>query len=817
VTEPTLPASCTVLAAQLVTVNNDLAATSENSFDTSRIQSAINSCPAGQAVELALGASGNNAFLIQPITMATGVTLLVDPGVTVFASRNPRDYDVQSGSCGIVASSSPGCQPVITISSAPNTAVMGFGTINGRGSDTLLGSGAPANTSWWDLANQADEENLTQFVPELISIHESNNTTLYKITLTNSPTFHVKATNFNGFTVWGIKIIAPYTARNTDGIDPGDVTNVTITDSYISEGDDQIAVSAANAGAANISITNNHLYSGHGVSIGSFTNGGVSNMLVDTVMMAGNSLDANENGIRIKSSDDRGGTVSNITYQNMCIENQGYLLQFNPLYNTNTGTLVPNYQSITLNNIQFLTEGKVELDGASAQFPLGLTLNNVVFDTLKATDITPASQFANITLGPGPVSADLTASLSGTGVTVTTNITNPNEAPFSCTNAFVFLAGELTGPPAQVAIAPVVNLIAIVEPVVSGAATPTGTVQITENGNVVGTAPLSGTSNLVNIALTNVAAGPHTYSATYSGDGNYAPLTFGSFPITVQAPTLAASQTGISGVPSLVSFGNSIPVTVTVAGSGVTPTGVVEILLGNALLATVPLSPGTASYTISGLPAGSYSISAAYLGDTNYSPSVSAPASITVTPAVTSTSLNSSASQVSFGNAVTLTAQVTSAAGVPSGTVAFFDGTTQIGTAAISNGSAIINAGLAVGMHSITASYIATQNFATSTSSAVSIAVTSAAAVTLSVLPAPLPYTISTIAGGAASNCAGETDTLGDGCLATQAALTSGTDLRGVAADTFGNIYFTDASNNRIREINAATGILSTKAGGGTA
>ncbi|MGO9230320.1 MAG: Ig-like domain repeat protein, partial [Bryobacteraceae bacterium] len=243
----------------------------------------------------------------------------------------------------------------------------------------------------------------------------------------------------------------------------------------------------------------------------------------------------------------------------------------------------------------------------------------------------------------------------------------------------------------------------------------------------------------------------------------------------------------------------------------------VEILLGNAVLATVPLSAGIASYSIAGLPAGGYSVGAAYLGDATYSPSVSAPSAVTVISAATTTSLTSSASQVSFGNTATLTAQVTSAGGVPSGTVAFLDGSTQIGTATLSNGSAVINAGLAVGVHSITASYVATQNFAVSTSSPVSITVTSAVALTLSVLPAPLPYTISTIAGGAASNCAGATDGSGDGCPATQATLTSGTDLRGVAVDTFGNVYFTDATNKSVHEINAVTGILSTKAGAGTA
>jgi len=48
--------------------------------------------------------------------------LLIDPGVTVYASLNPRDYDIASGSCGIVAASSAGCKPLIGVSGVANAA-----------------------------------------------------------------------------------------------------------------------------------------------------------------------------------------------------------------------------------------------------------------------------------------------------------------------------------------------------------------------------------------------------------------------------------------------------------------------------------------------------------------------------------------------------------------------------------------------------------------------------------------------------------------------------------------------------------------------
>ncbi|MFZ0276443.1 MAG: NHL repeat-containing protein [Candidatus Sulfotelmatobacter sp.] len=71
---------------------------------------------------------------------------------------------------------------------------------------------------------------------------------------------------------------------------------------------------------------------------------------------------------------------------------------------------------------------------------------------------------------------------------------------------------------------------------------------------------------------------------------------------------------------------------------------------------------------------------------------------------------------------------------------------------------------------------------------------------------------ISTVAGGGTgpTYCAGQTDSVGDGCPATSAGLNS---PYGVAVDTDGNIYIADLNSNRIREVSASTGIIFTVAG----
>jgi sugar lactone lactonase YvrE len=70
---------------------------------------------------------------------------------------------------------------------------------------------------------------------------------------------------------------------------------------------------------------------------------------------------------------------------------------------------------------------------------------------------------------------------------------------------------------------------------------------------------------------------------------------------------------------------------------------------------------------------------------------------------------------------------------------------------------------------------------------------------------------ISTVAGGG-SGCAGQTNTLGDGCPATSALLNL---PQGVTLDSNGNLYIADTSNHRIRVVGAATGKIASVAGCG--
>ena len=173
VDEPSLPSVvCASLQASLSPVGGSLdaadASASSSQPDTARIQQAITACPAGQAVKLVAGAAGESGFLSGPLSLKSGVQLWIDSGVTLFASRNPADFDNGPGSCGTATSSDPNaCNPFILASGTTGSGIVGAGTIDGRGGSLLTSGPNAGKRSWWDVAYQS-KSGLNQQNPRLI-------------------------------------------------------------------------------------------------------------------------------------------------------------------------------------------------------------------------------------------------------------------------------------------------------------------------------------------------------------------------------------------------------------------------------------------------------------------------------------------------------------------------------------------------------------------------------------------------------------------------------------------------------------------------
>jgi polygalacturonase len=425
VIEPFFPQLCTTVDAQLQSHGHTLAPADEQKLDTARIQKAIDKCGKGRAVMLHVNET-NDAFLSGPLELKSDVTLIVGVGVTLYASRDASLYAVTPGSCGIVSHTpGRGCKPLIAVDHARDSAIMGDGVIDGRGGEKMLGS----QYSWWDLAEQARAGGGQQ-VPRLIVANDSDNFTLYRITLKNSPNFHVSYNHGNGFTVWGVKIDTPQRlARNTDGIDPGNGTkNVTITHSFIRAGDDNIAIKGGPGGATNMTISHNHFYWGHGMSIGSETNGGVSKIRVFDL-----SLDGPDNGIRIKSNGSRGGLTEDVVYDDVCIRNSPNPITLDTAYSaagTLQGNSPPTMRDITLHDVRVSGGGKITFNGYAHDYRIAATLNGVqITDDAKYSYV---MDHADVTLGPEPTNLQVPV-----GEDSTVKGTPAEGNPASCADKFV--------------------------------------------------------------------------------------------------------------------------------------------------------------------------------------------------------------------------------------------------------------------------------------------------------------------------------------------------------------------------------------------
>jgi polygalacturonase len=431
VTEPRIPAACVALDAAIAAPNGVIAEKDEKELDTARIENAMASCAQGKAV--VLRAKGKkNVFLSGPLTLRAGVTLVVDKNTALVASRDPRLYDLSQGTCGIVSERGHGCKPFITGDGVKNGGLMGEGSVDARGGAKLLGQ----DVTWWDLAHEAKVKDLQQSVPAMIVLRHADGFTMYKITLRNSPGFHVSVGLTDGFTAWGVKIWTPRTARNTDGIDPGTSRNITIAYSSINTGDDDVCLKPTRAaGVSNMSVLHNHFYSGHGMSIGSGTDGGVDHLLVDDL-----TIDGADNGLRIKSDPSRGGLVHDVTYKNVCIRNVMNPLVFTPHYTNFKGDRLPIYRDIKLENVHVLTPGAFTFLGLDAEHKLGITLNNVFADDQQHSLF--YDKDAEITIGP----ARGNLSPAGDNVTIAQSPDSATGKALECEARFVPFPSLATAP-----------------------------------------------------------------------------------------------------------------------------------------------------------------------------------------------------------------------------------------------------------------------------------------------------------------------------------------------------------------------------------
>jgi len=266
--------------------------------NTTAIQNAINAASAGGTTNGAAGGTVEippGIYLCGPINLASSVNLQIDAG----AILRMLPYGMYPGGTNTGTT-------FISGSSLHDIELSGPGAIDGQG------------TPWWSFPSMPR--------PRMFSPSSCVRVLVQNITLSNSPMFHIaiSGSKASNTTVQNVTIRAPGNSPNTDACDVSG-TVILVQNCNISEGDDDFT---CGGGTSGVLLTNNTYGTGHGISIGSYTDsGGVSNITVINCTMNGA-----VNGIRIKSDDGRGGLVQNINYLNVSMTNVNFPIQIYGYY-----------------------------------------------------------------------------------------------------------------------------------------------------------------------------------------------------------------------------------------------------------------------------------------------------------------------------------------------------------------------------------------------------------------------------------------------------------------------------------------------------
>lgn len=335
--EPALPD----IPARVFSVTNFGAVGDGVTADTGAIQAAINAAGAagGGMVEVPAG-----IFLSGPLRLADRINLRVNGTLRMLplgrypgGTTNPANF---IGGAGL-----------------HDLAISGVGTIDGQGA------------AWWPYARKPGA-----IRPRMIALSACERVLIERVTLTNSPMFHIAIGGQSAdVTVRGVTIRAN---PSTDPVHPGHNTDacdvsgrrILIEDCDVSVGDDDFT---CGGGTSDVLITNCTYGYGHGVSIGSPIVGGVSNLTVVNC-----TFNRTEQGIRIKSDRDRGGLVQKISCLNLRMTDVGCPILIYAAYQAT------NREYRALNNLTPAIAATYPRGAVTGRTPV---YRDIIFSNLTAT------------------------------------------------------------------------------------------------------------------------------------------------------------------------------------------------------------------------------------------------------------------------------------------------------------------------------------------------------------------------------------------------------------------------------------------------
>jgi polygalacturonase len=293
--------------------------------DTSALQRAIDACPEGGRLFIP---EGN--WLTAPLFLKSDMDLHLARGARLLGHPEIEKWPVLPALRGgqVLATwegeALPSHAGLITGIEVQNVRIYGEGVIDGNAS----------RETWWSRPKAM----FVGWRPRTVHLIRSRNIAIEGVTLCNSPSWTLHPFRCQQLTIARIKVEAPMTSPNTDGINPECCEDVRIAGVHISTGDDCIAIKSGKISLAklgpvptrHVRISNSLMRDGHGaIVIGSEMACGVYDVVARDCLFIGT-----DRGLRLKTRRGRGkdAIVDGIHLQNVRMEKVGTPFVINSFY-----------------------------------------------------------------------------------------------------------------------------------------------------------------------------------------------------------------------------------------------------------------------------------------------------------------------------------------------------------------------------------------------------------------------------------------------------------------------------------------------------
>jgi len=239
----------------------------------------------------------------------------------------------------------------------------------------------------------------------------------------------------------------------------------------------------------------------------------------------------------------------------------------------------------------------------------------------------------------------------------------------------------------------------------------TGTVTFYNGSANIGSAQVNG--GIATVTTSFAAGGTATLHAVYSGDYNYASSNSNALVMNVSGPLV--TSTTLQASTAATAIGDSVTLTANL--SPATTTGTVTFYNGSTAIGTANVNAGVATLNTTFSVSGNITLTAGFAGNASWEPSASNKVSLFVSGNTPDTVvLQTAPFSVIIGYSATLTATVSPAAAT--GTVSFYDGSVELGSAPIEAGAAVFTSTfMTAGSQSLTAVYSGDTTYISNTSS----------------------------------------------------------------------------------------------------